>query len=319
MFLQELGQYSLQGLRVFTHVASMGSIAEAARVLGLTQPAVSLQIHSLEDQLGFPLFERRGRRNVLTPRGQALLDKLSRQLSELETILLDIKEAEHTTVPRLEIGAIQGVGEFWLSKRFHEFSAGHEGLRLKLLLGETEGLEQKLARGEISVAITTHKLENPRLISHVLMDERLIPVGRKKVIRTLSDAFMSKDREKDGPWRPWESVRWVGYGEIGQFDPWALRWLESVGLHVDRRFKYHHQANSWFVIKEMLMEGLGACVMPLHTCEAELASGEFVSFDSKKYPPLRNRLYVCWRDGALNGFHKEFKDWLIQIAAADKK
>ncbi|MBS1982964.1 MAG: LysR family transcriptional regulator [Bdellovibrionales bacterium] len=311
MFLQELSQYSLQGLRVFGYVASMGSIAEAAGALGLTQPAVSLQIHSLEDHLRFPLFERKGRRNVLTPRGQALLEKLLPHLEKLESIILDAKESENAAKPELAIGAVEGVGEFWLSKRFHEFSISRQDLRLSLFLGESDLLEQKLLRGEVSVAITTNKLEHARVISQVLMDERLLPVGRKKVIKTLADALANP---KEG-FRPWEQVSWIGYGEPGHQDPWTLRWLESVGINVDRRFKYRHQTNSYPVIKELLMAGLGLCVAPLHTCEAELQSGDLVSLESKKYPALKNRLYVSWRDGSLNSIHQGFKDWLVKTAA----
>lgn len=308
MFLQELGQYSLQSLRVFAHVASMGSIADAAGALALTQPAVSLQIHSLENQLNFPLFERKGRRNVLTPRGQALLEKLLPHLEKLEGIILDSKDADHGLKPTLEIGSVEGVGETWLAKRFREFSSGREGLRLQLYLGDTDALEQKLLRGEEALIASPRKFENPRVISQVLMDEKLMPVGRKKVIKQLTDALADAGEDD----RPWEKVSWIGFGEPNNPDRWALRWLESVGVMVDRRFKYRHQINSYPVIREILLEGLGVCVAPLHTCEAELKSGELVTLESKKYPALKNRLYLCWRDGSLNTIHQQFKDWILK-------
>lgn len=305
--LKELGQYSLQGLRIFAHVASLGSVAEAATALKLTQPAVSLQIHSLEAQLGFSLFERKGRRNFLTPQGEAFLQRLLPHLEKLESLILDAKDAEHILKPELNLGAIEGLGEFWLSKRINEFSAKKERLRLDLFLAETEILEQKLLRGEVSIILTVRKFENSRVISQVLMDEKLLPVGTKRNIKHLGEALGATDTE-----RPWERVDWVGYGDSAHTDQWALRWLDEVGIVVDRRFKYRHQSNSYPVIKQMLLDGMGVCVMPLHTCEEEVKSGDLVSLESKKYPPLKNRIFVSWRDGSLNSIHQQFKDWILR-------
>ncbi len=307
--LKELGQYSLQGLRVFAHVASLGSVGEAASAMGLTQPAVSLQIHSLEAQLGFSLFERKGRRNVLTPQGQAFLQKLLPHLERLESVILDARDTEHLLKPELNIGAIEGIGEFWLSNRFHEFSPTIDNLRLDLFLAETEILEQKLIRGEVSIILSARKFENSRVISQVLMDEKFLPVGRKRSIKQLADILGT-----DGLERPWEKIDWIGYGDSSHIDRWTTLWLDEVGVVVDRRFKYRHQTNSYPVIKQLLVGGLGVCVMPLHTCESELKSGELVTLDSKKHPPLKNRIYVSWRDGSLNSTHKQFKDWLLKTA-----
>ena len=63
----------LRRLRTFVTVAEHGTVSKAAEVLHVTQPALSRQISGLEQELGFALFERLGRRLVLTPRGDQLL------------------------------------------------------------------------------------------------------------------------------------------------------------------------------------------------------------------------------------------------------
>ncbi len=312
MFLTELSEYSLQSLRIFAYVSSLGSVAEAAGAMGLTQPAVSLQIHNLEKQLDFSLFERQGRKNILTSRGQVFLQRLLPHLERLERILIDAKEADHSSNPELNIGSIEGIGEFWLWTRFNEFSRGHQNLRLFLDIENNDDLEEQLLTGRVQVAITAKKLERPTVISQVLLDERLVPVGTKKEIKNLKDAL---ENAKQGE-RPWEKVRWLGYAGSMDLDPWTLRWLESLGLVVDKRFKYMHQVNSYSVIKQLLVEGMGVCVAPLHTVEKELASGELCSLESKKYPGLTNRLYISYREGSLNTIHKEFKDWILKTGKA---
>ena len=63
----------LKRLRTFVAVAEHGTVSKAAAVLNITQPALSRQIGSLEYEFGFELFERSGRRLLLTPRGEQLL------------------------------------------------------------------------------------------------------------------------------------------------------------------------------------------------------------------------------------------------------
>jgi len=62
--------------RAFWATAETGSLSQAARALGLTQPTLGRQVSSLEDALGVVLFERIGRRLVLTPSGRAILQHL---------------------------------------------------------------------------------------------------------------------------------------------------------------------------------------------------------------------------------------------------
>jgi DNA-binding transcriptional LysR family regulator len=314
LLLRELGQYSLQSLRIFSHVASMGSTSEAAQTLGLTQPAVSLQIHSLEGQLGFRLFERKGRNNVLTAQGQIFLQKLLPQLEKLEKVILDVRDSEHRANPELSIGSVEGIGEYWLAQRFPEFSAARQDFRFQVSIADTDLLEQRLLRGELAVVITVRKLENPRVVSQVLMDEKLVPVGTAENIAALEKALTNAKPSA----RPWEQVHWIGYGEADSPDHWALRWLENVGQLVDRRFKYWHQSNSYPVLKEFLRMGLGVSVAPFHTCELEVEGGELAKLESRRFPALRNRLYVSWREGSLNSAHENFKNWLLKTATKSK-
>ncbi len=308
MFLKDLQDYSLQSLRIFCYVSSIGSVVEAAEALGLTQPAVSLQIHNLEKQLGFHLFERQGRRNVLTTKGQHFFRKLLPQLEKLEDILVAIKEDDSSRT-ELSLGSIEGVGEYWIWTRFNEFAKKHEGLRIFLEIQDSKQLEEYLLTGRLSLIITARKVEHPQVVSQVLMDEKLVPIGTSQHIERLSEAFSnSKDT------RPWEKIHWIGRGDNASADPWALRWLENAGYVVDRRFKYFHQANSYAVVRHLLLEGEGICVAPAHSFERELSEHKLVSFEDKKLPALKNRLYISYRESSLNKLHTEFRDWIIHTA-----
>lgn len=287
----------------------MGSVQDAAEALKLTQPAISLQIQNMEKQMGFALFERSGRRNVLTSKGQILYRKLMPQLETLERTLLDVQEI-HNPRPELILGSVEGVGEYWLWKSFREFSKKHKELRLLLEISESDMLQDRLATGRVTLAITPRKIEVPGLVSQVLMDETLVPVGNAQVIAKLKKTFESKADEG----RVWEQVSWIGYSDLNGTDPWAGRWLEHVGVLVDRRFRFQHQANSYAVIQQLLMDGHGVCVAPKHVFEHAIENKELSVFENKKFPGLKNRMYISWREGSLNGLHQEFLDWILTVS-----
>jgi len=79
-----MGRLPLNTLSAFRSVAELQNLRAAAEVLHLTHSAVSQQIRGLEEQLGFDLFDRRGRRVVLNPAGEALLRGVQAALAQLD-------------------------------------------------------------------------------------------------------------------------------------------------------------------------------------------------------------------------------------------
>ena len=305
MYLDKLGEFSLQSLRYFSVVASKGSIAETARLLGMSQPAVTLQIQNLEKQLGFSLFERKGRRIVLTSRGRAMFQKVLPELERLEGILVDAK-SEETARPKLFISTVQGVGEYWLSNMLTSFLSVHRENRLYLEFEEPAELEDRLLTGQTALILSPRKVDDPRVVSEPLRKEKIIPVGSEFLIADLE----SKMRSSKKGARFWEDFDWIGYGTTTESDPWAQQWLEDAGVFIDRRFRYTHVVNSFEVIKRMLLEGAGISVIPEHTCEVELQNGTLQKIENKKWPAIINTLYICYRQDSLNQAQREFRDWL---------
>jgi DNA-binding transcriptional LysR family regulator len=308
MFLEELSEFSLQSLRVFSFVASTGSVVEAARELKISQPAVTLQIHNLEKHLGFALFERKGRNNVLTARGKVFFENLLPELERVEKIIIETKYEESVSRPKLFIGTVQGVGEYWLTTRIVSFFQKEKAARFFFEFGKGDDMRDRLLTGQLSMIITPKKIEEPRVVSQLLMEERLLPVGRADLI----DKFRKVLSDKDRPQRFWESFDWIGYGRTDECDPWVQRWLEHLGIFIDRRFRYAHIIHSFQAIKSFLHAGAGLSVLPLHTCEEEIKAGTLKSLDSNKFPALHSKLYLCYRDQSLKQPDVELRDCLLR-------
>jgi len=141
-------QNRLQQLKGFCAVVEARSVSKAAGRLNLTQPTVSLQVQSLERDLGTALFERRGPKIELTFEGELLYD-LARPLVEGLTALDQEFEARRNNLEqgKLAIAAGESTIHYVLPRAVQQFSSHHPGIALTLnnVTGK-QGLEQLRAR-----------------------------------------------------------------------------------------------------------------------------------------------------------------------------
>src|ERR1043166_9224822 len=114
------------------------SFSQAADQLGVTQPAVSLQIRSLEQRLGQQLLDRSGRRVEPTEAGLRLYSGAQRLLALEQQVLAELgEEAEGDLKGRLEIGASTGPGGSVLPVVLGEFQQRHPLVHVVLPVSDT--------------------------------------------------------------------------------------------------------------------------------------------------------------------------------------
>jgi LysR family glycine cleavage system transcriptional activator len=122
----------LNTLNAFRAVAELENLRAAAEVLHLTHSAVSQQIRGLEEQLGFALFERRGRRVVLNAAGQALLRSVQAALSLLEDGVQAAAAAGDGEAQRLRVTVLPSFANRWLLPRIGRWRERHPTLALEI-------------------------------------------------------------------------------------------------------------------------------------------------------------------------------------------
>jgi DNA-binding transcriptional LysR family regulator len=141
-------------LAAFCAVVERRSFSQAAEQLGVTQPAVSLQIRSLEKRLGLQLLDRSGRRVEPTEAGSRLYRSAQRLLAMEEQLLADLgDEAEGELAGRLEIGASTGPGGTVLPVVLAEFQQLHPGVHVALAVSDTQHVVEQVARREVELGV----------------------------------------------------------------------------------------------------------------------------------------------------------------------
>ncbi len=159
---------NIQQLRYVAEVAQRGlNVTDAAEALHTSQPGVSKQIRSLEQELGVEVFVRQGRRFVaITDAGREVLAAIERILAEVANLRSIGEEFAHHARGTLAVGVTHTQARYALPPIVTEFKRRFPEVKLKLLQGNPQQLARMVASGEADLAIATEALmEQPELVT----------------------------------------------------------------------------------------------------------------------------------------------------------
>src|SRR5881628_4007181 len=141
-------------LAAFCAVVERRSFSQAAERLGVTQPAVSLQVRSLEQRLGQRLLDRSGRRVEPTEAGMRLYHGAQRLLQLEEQLVADVSgEGDGAIAGTLELGASTGPGGTVVPLLLCEFQEQHPEVRVRLTVSDTQTVVDRVAERELELGI----------------------------------------------------------------------------------------------------------------------------------------------------------------------
>lgn len=123
----------LRQLEYFTAVCQERHFSRAADKLGISQPNLSLQIKALEQELGVKLFDRIGKRIMVTPAGEALYRHSCGVLTNVKNAYDELAEIHHSAGGKLSIGIIPSYLDDWLTPFLIDFHQKFRGVTLRVL------------------------------------------------------------------------------------------------------------------------------------------------------------------------------------------
>jgi DNA-binding transcriptional LysR family regulator len=168
--------FELRELQNFVAVAERLSVSQAAEVVHLSQPALSRQIQALERKLGVLLFERVGKRLILTAEGDDLLKHAATLLDKAQELTNRAYGLQHGHVGLLRVGASPQTIAWLLSPVMADFSAEHPNVDLIFSEGHNDALIDMVENGVVHIGIAA-PAPNHNLISRKLFDAKLLTLA----------------------------------------------------------------------------------------------------------------------------------------------
>ena len=165
------------------------NLTSAAEALHTSQPGVSKAILEFEDELGFPIFVRRGRRlTALTEPGRAVLPIIERLLLEAENLKRTGQDFATREEGDLTIATTHTQARYTLPRVVQAFRAAHPRVRLSLLQGSPRQLADMVLRGEADVAIATEAIADidglASLPCFTWQHAAIVPAGHPLIARS---------------------------------------------------------------------------------------------------------------------------------------
>jgi DNA-binding transcriptional LysR family regulator len=256
---------NLQNLRVFLKVAELEHITRAAEELGLSQPAVTKTIQSLEHEVGLALVERQGRRIVLTHAGR-LLQNYARQLFRVEREMEDALAALHDIEGgEVKLAANTTTGVYLLPPIVARFRARYPHVALHIAILNSHEIVEQVLNWHLDAGLVEG---NPSNLPHGL---RVDVFAHDELVLIVA------------PNHPWSKLR-VLEPEALKDQQLVLR-EEGSGIRevIEQALAQHDvQIEPLFTltdneaIKQMVMNGVGAAIVSALTVRREVEKGDLV-------------------------------------------
>ena len=274
-------------LRTFLAVHRAGSFTRAAPLLGLSQPAVTGQIRTLERQLGRPLFLRQARGVTATTVGEELAHKVAPHLDAL----LAVTEGKLDEEPAGRTLHLAGPPEFTSVRALPALAhLVEQGLTLRVAFGSAEETLDGLAAGHHDLALSTARPRGELLNSAPLCDEEHVLVAAPRWAARLGGASVVRAKGH-------QHLHHVPVIDVHETMPLLTRYWATV-FDAEPVHTSALVAPDLRAVLECVAAGAGMAVLPRYLCDEALEPGRVVALFDPPIPPLRT-YFVSVRAGTL--------------------
>ena len=163
----------LRQLEYFVAVVETGSFSFAAERCSVAQPSLSQQVIKLEHEIGHQLFDRLGRKIILTEVGKVLYPRARAILSEVQQAHFAVTDGYFPEEARIAVGIIPTLGPYLMGDTVAQFKSQHPAARLVILEDTTDVLVEKLMNAELDVCYLSLPLNRQQITAEELFVEPL--------------------------------------------------------------------------------------------------------------------------------------------------
>jgi DNA-binding transcriptional LysR family regulator len=165
---------NLKRLEYFCQLAALGNFTRAAHKVGIAQPALTVAIQKLEQEVGLKLINRADKHSLLTAEGQILYKLATQLLSQAKQVELELEELKDLERGTIRFGVSAMMGSYYFPKILTEFKQKYPKIKIHLVDQGTAALERMLLNSELDLALVRGDLENTQLRYTQLINEEIV-------------------------------------------------------------------------------------------------------------------------------------------------
>jgi len=274
---------NLEWYRTFKAVYKSGTLTGAAEVLFISQPGVSLHLSSLENYVGYKLFDRTGRKMVPTERGKVLYNFIIESITKLEEAEKNFQRSTEKHTPTISVGMCFETFQITLEQYISTLP-----FNVIIQFGDYPEMVENLEKGILDIIITPQMVAKNTIDYEAFSSETIVLVGGNLVNDSEFKSIQKQDPKEIEIWL--KQQKW--YGTTGDMEHLRRFWQLNFNKYPD--FRPNYIVPNLNSIIRCLSSGQGLAVIPDFLCKKEIESG-LVKVIWKGNNPLKNTLYFATR------------------------
>ena len=279
----------IRNIHTFVRVAELKSFTKTAEELNYVQSTVTMQIQQLERELGYPLFDRIGKKVSLTSLGMEFLTyahEILQAIEKAETLgknAFDIRGV-------LRLGVSESILCGVLIDLLPSFKKQYKNLDLRIKTGHTPELLEQLKQNQLDMLYLSANLNTePDLCSHYVREEHIV--------------FLS------GPKHPLAQKKKISLEEVMQNDLLVTERegicyarLRELAAEYNVTLRESVEIDSIFVIADLVQEGMGVAFLPEYAVAKRIEEGKLVKLDVDIPPQIYYSQILCHKNRWMSPF-----------------
>jgi len=272
---------TLRQLRYFETLSRTRHFGMAADQCAVTQPALSMQVKELEQELGITLVERRGNSVALTVAGQEIAARAEAILQQVRELTDFARQQRGVLTGALRLGIIPSVAPYLLPSLLTGVEAQYPSLDLHVRETQTDTLVEELVRGDLDVVLLALPVPHPQLETMTLFKDRFMVAVQAQTARSWSPANLHTRMVRE---------RLLLLEEGHCLRDQALQFCKIANVQARKALG----AASLTTIMQMVAAGHGITLLPELCAATEVDRKRVALIEFPDEPPMRT-IGLAWR------------------------
>jgi DNA-binding transcriptional LysR family regulator len=293
---------TLRQLRAIEAISNHGKIVSAAKVLGLTAPAVTIQLREVEEDAGVALFDRTSDGMRPTAAGLAFIDAAQAIQERLRVLRDEIDAIKGLRAGSLKLGVVS-TAKYFAPSLMAAFMKKHPDIDMRLIVGNRAEIIESLKKHEVDIALMGRPPKDVPVDAAAFGDHPLVIIGPPE-----HPLAKTRDISKERIAQENFLIREPGSGTRISLEIFLSEFpgrLDDLGVEM----------GSNETIKQAVMAGLGIAFISAHTIASEVESGRLVILDVAGMPIRRQWFAVVRSDRSMSPTMETFRDFLMRNGA----